>query len=136
MEVPTVASPISAVSRALSLTHRPGTPGSEMVSDTASIVSASVSASRAGSPPPSRVGAAAVRTTTKSQQRKQRKDALKQDTKAIAEAPKPELEEHAPVLGRKKKQKKEKARKAVVPQLQETAGGLIRSLQKRRSPRR
>ncbi|CAH0015097.1 unnamed protein product [Clonostachys rhizophaga] len=134
MEVPPVASPISAVSRALSQTHRPGTPGSEMVSDTASIVSASVSASRAGSPPPSRVGAAAVRTTTKSQQRKQRKDALKQDTKAIAEAPKPELEEHAPVLGRKKKQKKEKARKTIVPQLQETAGGSDTKLAEEEKP--
>jgi CCR4-NOT transcription complex subunit 4 len=56
-----------------------------------------------------------VRNTTKSQQRKQRKDALKQDTKAIVETSKEELEVHAPVLGRKKKQKKEKAPKAPAP---------------------
>lgn len=85
-----------------------------MISDTASIVSASISASRAGSPPPSKVGSAAVRTTTKSQQRKQRKEALKQETKTIAEASKPEPEEHAPVIGRKKKQKKERPTKAIV----------------------
>ena len=109
---PAVSSPVSAVSRAMSLSHRPDTPVSELVSDTASVVSASVSASRAGSPPPSRIGAAAVRNTTKSQQRKQRKDALKQDAKAIVETPKEEPEIHAPVLGRKKKQKKEKAPKA------------------------
>jgi CCR4-NOT transcription complex subunit 4 len=113
IEVPPIGSPVSAVSRAIS--HRPDTPVSELISDTASIVSASVSASRAGSPPPptSRIGAAAVRSTTKSQQRKQRKDALKQDTQAIVETAKEEPEEHAPVLGRKKKQKKEKAPKAV-----------------------
>lgn len=110
-EVPPVGSPVSAVSRAMSVSNiRPETPPSEMVSDTE--VSASVSASRAGSPPPTKVGAAAVRATTKSQQRKQRKDALKQDTKLISEAPKPEPEEHAPVVGRKKKQKKEKPPKA------------------------
>lgn len=111
-EVPPVASPVSAVSRALSLSHRPDTPASELISDTASIVSASVSASRAGSPPPSRVGAAAIRSTTKSQQRKQRKDALKQDAKAIVETANEESEEQAPIIGRKKKQKKEKAPKA------------------------
>lgn len=113
IEVPPIGSPVSAVSRAIS--HRPDTPVSELISDTASIVSASVSASRAGSPPPptSRIGAAAVRSTTKSQQRKQRKDALKQDTQAIVETTNEEPEEHAPVLGRKKKQKKEKAPKAV-----------------------
>lgn len=112
-EVPPIGSPVSAISKAVS--HRPDTPVSELISDTASIVSASMSVSRAGSPPPptSRIGAAAVRSTTKSQQRKQRKDALKQDTQAIVETPKEEPEEHAPVLGRKKKQKKEKAPKVV-----------------------
>lgn len=108
-EVPALASPASAASRAMSLSNiRPETPPSESISETASLVSASVSASRAGSPQPTRVGTAAVRATTKSQQRKQRKEALKQDTKLISEAPRPEPEEHAPVLGRKKKQKKEK----------------------------
>ncbi|KAJ4309349.1 transcriptional repressor general negative regulator of transcription subunit 4 [Fusarium piperis] len=121
-EVPPPASPaltmasvaLSATSRVISASYRPDTPASEMVSDTASVISASVTHSRASSPPPSRIGSAAVRTTTKSQQRKQRKDVLKQETKLIAEAPN-EPEEHAPVLGRKKKQKKEKPAKA--PQL-------------------
>lgn len=108
-EAPAFPSPVQIVAnKAFSISHGPDTPLSEMVSDTASIVSASVSASRAGSPPPSRVGCAAVRNTTKSQQRKQRKDALKQETKIIAEALKADSEEHAPVIGRKKKQKKEK----------------------------
>ncbi|KAH7161557.1 hypothetical protein EDB81DRAFT_756080 [Dactylonectria macrodidyma] len=107
---------LSAASRAVSTSYyRPETPGSEMVSDSASVVSTSVTHSRASSPPPSRVGAAAIRTTTKSQQRKQRKDALKQDTKLIAEVALAEGEVHAPVLGRKKKQKKEKPAKAVTP---------------------
>lgn len=108
VETPTVLSPIAA--RIMSLVQRPETPASETVSDSASIVSASVSASRAGSPPPSisRVGSAAVRTTTKSQQRKQRKDAMKQETSVIAEASTLEEADHAPVIGRKKKQKKEK----------------------------
>ena len=112
-EAPPMASPVSAISRAMSLSHAsPDTPPGELASDTASMVSASMSASRAGSPPPSRVGAAAVRQTTKSQQRKQRKEALKQDTKLISEAPKVEPEVHAPIVGRKKKQKKEKPVKA------------------------
>ncbi|KAI8724046.1 RRM domain-containing protein [Fusarium sp. LHS14.1] len=119
VEAPAPASPaltmasvaLSATSRVISASYRPETPVSEMVSDTASVISASVTHSRASSPPPSRIGSAAVRTTTKSQQRKQRKDALKQETKLIAEAPK-EPEEHGPVLGRKKKQKKEKPAKA------------------------
>ncbi|OAA51601.1 general negative regulator of transcription subunit 4 [Metarhizium rileyi] len=116
-ETPALPSPVqSVVSKAVSLSHTPDTPGSEMISDTASIVSASVSASRAGSPPPSRIGSAAVRTTTKSQQRKQRKEALKQETKTITEASKSEPEEHAPVIGRKKKQKKEKPAMALLGQ--------------------
>ncbi|KAM6520540.1 transcriptional repressor general negative regulator of transcription subunit 4 [Fusarium solani] len=122
VEAPPPASPaltmasvaLSATSRVISASYRPDTPASEMVSDTASVISASVTHSRASSPPPSRIGSAAVRTTTKSQQRKQRKDALKHETKLIAEAPK-EPEEHAPVLGRKKKQKKEKPVKAPQP---------------------
>ncbi|KND88658.1 hypothetical protein TOPH_06759 [Tolypocladium ophioglossoides CBS 100239] len=108
-EAAALPSPVQSVaSKAVSASYRPDTPGSEIISDTASVLSASVSASRAGSPPPSRIGSAAVRSTTKSQQRKQRKDATKQETKTIVEAPKSEAEEHAPVLGRKKKQKKEK----------------------------
>lgn len=105
----------STVSRAMSASYRPETPGSEMVSDTASVVSNSITHSRASSPPPTRVGTAAVRTTTKSQLKKARKDVLKQETKAIADAVQEIPEEHAPVLGRKKKQKKEKPGKAVSP---------------------
>ncbi|KAM0562913.1 hypothetical protein ACHAPJ_001753 [Fusarium lateritium] len=103
---------LSGTSRAVSASYRPDTPASDNVSDNASVVSASVTHSRASSPPPSRIGSAAVRITTKSQQRKQRKDVLKQETKAIAESPVAEPEVHAPVLGRKKKQKKEKPAKA------------------------
>jgi CCR4-NOT transcription complex subunit 4 len=111
-EPPAVSSPVTSVaSRVISAAQRPETPASEAFSDSASVVSASVSASRAGSPPPGRVGSAAVRTTTKSQQRKQRKEALRQETKTIAETQRQEPEEHAPVLGRKKKQKKGKPAK-------------------------
>ncbi|KAI0009378.1 hypothetical protein F4779DRAFT_582638 [Xylariaceae sp. FL0662B] len=90
--------------------HRPATPASENVSDTASIVSASISASRTSSPPPSsKIGSASVRATTKSQQRKQRKEASKEAAAHIAESKPAEPEvEIAPILGRKKKQKKEK----------------------------
>lgn len=108
--------PISSVVSAMGKpgnSHRPGTPASEMISDTASITSASVSISRAGSPPLSKIGTAPVRGTTKSQQRKQRKDVLKQETKILAETPKIETIEHAPVVGRKKKQKKEKPPKEI-----------------------
>ena len=90
--------------------NRPGTPASEIISDSASVISASVSASRTSSPPPYKIGTASVRATTKSQQRKQRKEASKEATAAIIAEPKiveqePEI---APILGRKKKQKKEK----------------------------
>lgn len=91
--------------------QRPETPGSvDINSDSASIVSASASASRTNSPPPgpSRIGSAAVRSTTKSQQRKARKEATKKEAVAIASQAKPEPEvEIAPIVGRKKKQKKE-----------------------------
>ncbi|KAI1116415.1 hypothetical protein F5Y14DRAFT_448931 [Nemania sp. NC0429] len=89
--------------------HWPMTPGSEIISDTASIVSASISASRTSSPPPSKIGSLPTRPTTKSQQRKQRKEASKEAATQIADVNpfEPDVE-IAPVLGRKKKQKKEK----------------------------
>jgi CCR4-NOT transcription complex subunit 4 len=100
----------ASVRSAANVAIRPETPVSELISDSASIISASISASRTNSPPPTKVGSAPVRTTTKSQQRKQRKDAMKKDTVTIA-APivkeEPEVE-IAPIVGRKKKQKKEK----------------------------
>ncbi|TGJ88247.1 hypothetical protein E0Z10_g581 [Xylaria hypoxylon] len=89
--------------------HRPMTPASEIISDTASIVSVSVSASRSSSPPPSKIGSLPTRPTTKSQQRKQRKEASKGAAAQIADINpfEPEVE-IAPILGRKKKQKREK----------------------------
>ncbi|KAL0941873.1 general negative regulator of transcription subunit 4 [Colletotrichum truncatum] len=106
-----VTGAFSAAARAVSsASGRPGTPASEIISDSASIVSASISASRTSSPPPSKVGTAPVRATTKSQQRKQRKEAHKEQSASIVETTKqPEPEEQAPIIGRKKKQKKEKA---------------------------
>ena len=113
-DVPPLHSPRSIVSRGVSLAQRSETPASEIISDTASVISSSFSTSRAGSPPPNvRVGSAAVRSTTKSQQRKQRKEALKQETKAIADSSK-ESEEHAPIIGRKKKQKKDQPAKSAI----------------------
>lgn len=109
--LPTAASGPPPLRHTFSGLQRPGTPGSsENVSDSASIISASVSASRTNSPPPnSRIGTATVRTTTKSQQRKARKDVTKKEAAAIASTTKPEPEiEIAPILGRKKKQKKDK----------------------------
>ncbi|KAG6129011.1 hypothetical protein E4U38_005361 [Claviceps purpurea] len=113
IETPALPSPLQTVpGKAIFGSHGPDTPLSEMASDSASMLSASVPASRAGSPPPSKIGSAAVRSTTKSQQRKQRKEVLKQETKVIAETLKVDPEEHAPVIGRKKKQKKEKPTKS------------------------
>lgn len=105
----------STASKAVSLSLVQDVPWNEGVSDTASVRSASLSASRTGSPPPSRIGSATVRSTTRSQQRKQRKEAIKQEAKVISEAAKAEPEEHAPVVGRKKKQKKEKPTRATPP---------------------
>ncbi|EEY21792.1 general negative regulator of transcription subunit 4 [Verticillium alfalfae VaMs.102] len=111
---------LNAATRALSGVHRPDTPGSHDISDTASVVSTSISVSRTSSPPPSRIGSAPVRTNTKSQQRKARKEANK--VAAIVEAAKPaEPEEHAPILGRKKKVKKEKPVKTTEKKTSATA---------------
>ncbi|KAG5926005.1 hypothetical protein E4U42_003740 [Claviceps africana] len=116
-EAPTLPSPLQTVTnKAIFASHGADASLSEMASDTASMLSASVSASRAGSPPPSKIGSAAIRSTTKSQQRKQRKEVLKQETKIIAETLKADVEEHAPVIGRKKKQKKEKPTKFTATQ--------------------
>lgn len=94
---------------AASRLERPSTPVSEVVSDNASMTSASLS--RANSPPPSRVGSAPVRSTTKSQQKKLRKEAHKEKDKHELEVVPdvPEEPSVAPIIGRKKKQKKEKA---------------------------
>ncbi|KAK0629047.1 hypothetical protein B0T17DRAFT_614882 [Bombardia bombarda] len=109
---PPIPATSSIRSAAAAASIRPETPVSvsEMISDSASIISASISASRTNSPPPAKVGSAPVRITTKSQQRKQRKEALKKDSIAVATPmtkAEPEVE-IAPIIGRKKKQKKEK----------------------------
>lgn len=111
---PTIRSAVA--SAAAAIVGRPGTPGSEVISDSASIFSASVSASRTNSPPPGgMVGSAPMRTTTRSQQRKQRKDAGKRDAPpTVAAVPVPEPEaEIGPIIGRKKKQKKDKGKEKV-----------------------
>ena len=89
--------------------ERPSTPTSEIVSDNASITSTSLS--RASSPPPTKIGSAPVRATTKSMQKKQRREVQKGKEKSQIElpAPKPDPEpEIGPIMGRKKKQKKER----------------------------
>ena len=88
---------------------RPGTPMSEKTWDDLSYASATLS--RANSPPPSKVGSAPVRHTTKSQQKKERQARAKQAEEAskVEELPaKVEEPMQAPIIGRKKKAKKEK----------------------------
>lgn len=112
---PGLAGPSSKqASRRPSLTsnHRPDTPASERVSDTVSFTSNTIS--RANSPPPSRVGSAPVRQFTKNQQKKERQARAKQADQAEAstktEEPEAKVEEvQAPIVGRKKKTKKERA---------------------------
>lgn len=90
--------------------NQPGTPASELISDTASITSASVS--RASSPPliGGKVGSAPVRKKTKSQAKKERQERARLilEEQAISmEEQKSEPEPvHAPIVGRKKKAKK------------------------------
>lgn len=93
----------------LSSVNPPGTPVSERISDNVSMTSTSVS--RANSPPPGRVGTAPARHLTKNQQKKERQARAKQAEQATTvdePAAKPEAEEpvQAPIIGRKKKQKK------------------------------
>ncbi|KAG6993930.1 hypothetical protein G7Y79_00049g084900 [Physcia stellaris] len=93
----------------LSSVQGPGTPISEKISDNASVTSTSIS--RANSPPPSKVGTAPVRQTTKAQQKRERQARAKEAEKSkaedepvksiIAEEP-----VQAPIIGRKKKTKK------------------------------
>jgi len=89
--------------------HRPDTPASEKISDTISFTSTS----RANSPPPSKLGSAPVRQVTKSQQKKERQARAKQaeqvEGSSKAEEPAAIIEEvQAPIIGRKKKTKKER----------------------------
>ncbi|KAL8925283.1 MAG: hypothetical protein Q9208_003573 [Pyrenodesmia sp. 3 TL-2023] len=111
----TTATPANIPSRrgSLSSTHLPGTPVSERISDNVSMTSTSMS--RANSPPPSKVGTAPVRHVTKNQQKKDRQAKAReaeQASKAEEPSAKAALEEpvHAPIIGRKKKQKKATSR--------------------------
>ena len=99
------------VSRRPSVTSvdRPGTPASEKTWDDMSFASATLS--RASSPPPSKVGSAPVRQFTKNQQKKERQARAKQAEEASkVEEPSAKAVEpmQAPIIGRKKKAKKEK----------------------------
>jgi CCR4-NOT transcription complex subunit 4 len=109
--------------------ERPGTPTSEAISDNASVTSASIS--RANTPPPSKVGSAPVRMTTKSMQKKQRqleKQRSEAEAAAVAAAAKAELEVIAPIMGRKRKQQKEK------PSIHSAAGGSTPAASRPASP--
>lgn len=92
----------------LSSVQGPGTPISEKISDNASFTSTSIS--RANSPPPSKVGTAPVRQTTKAQQKRERQARAKEAEKSKAEdEPVKSIAEEpvqAPIIGRKKKTKK------------------------------
>ena len=108
----------------LTRNERPSTPVSEIISDNASITSNSLS--RPSSPPPTRVGSAPVRSTTKSQQKKQRREAKeKSELNTVVDKPEPEVE-IAPIMGRKKKQKKEK--------ISSTVGGASPTISRAPSP--
>ncbi len=87
----------------------PSTPASEIISDNASMTSASLS--RPGSPVLGKIGTAPIRINTKSQQKKQRQERAKiaEDNKKLQDPlVKPAVEEpvQAPIIGRKKKTKK------------------------------
>ena len=102
-----------ALSRQPSLTslNQPGTPVSEKISDNASYTSNPVS--RASSPPfGGKVGSAASRHVSKSQQKKERQARAKQLEEASKKEESPSKVEdevvQAPIIGRKKKSKKVK----------------------------
>ena len=106
---PTFASKHASRQPSIASIERPGTPASENFLDNMSL--ASMTLSRANSPPPTKVGSAPVRHVTKSQQKKERQARAKQAEEAskVEELP-PKAEEpmQAPIIGRKKKAKKEK----------------------------
>ena len=106
---PTFASKHASRQPSIASIERPGTPASEKFWDNMSL--ASMTLSRANSPPPTKVGSAPVRHVTKSQQKKERQARAKQAEEASkVEEPPPKAEEpmQAPIIGRKKKAKKEK----------------------------
>lgn len=106
---PTITSRQASRRPSITSIERPGSPASEKFWDNMSL--ASTTFSRANSPPPSKVGSAPVRQFTKSQQKKERQARAKQAEEASKiEEPPAKVEEpmQAPVIGRKKKAKKEK----------------------------
>ena len=108
-QIPTVDKLRSRQASVASL-NQPGTPASELVSDTASMTSGMIS--RASSPPPvsSIVGSAPVRKITKAQAKKNRQERKRQEEereKEEAAVDKSDVEVvQAPIIGRKKKAKK------------------------------
>jgi hypothetical protein len=104
-QIPTVDKLRSRQASIASL-NQPGTPASELISDTASMTSGMIS--RANSPPPSTiVGSAPVRKVTKAQAKKNRQERKRQEEeKEKAEAGSDVEVVQAPIIGRKKKAKK------------------------------
>lgn len=90
----------------ISSLSRPDTPGDFGSEGAPSYTSASVS--RANSPPPSRIGSAPVRTMTKSQAKKERRQKAKEAEAKKQEVASTVVEEpvQAPIVGRKRKTKK------------------------------
>ena len=106
---PTITSKQTSRRPSVTSVDRPGTPVSEKTWDDMSLASATLS--RANSPPPSKVGSAPLRQTTKSQQKKERQARAKQAEEAlkVEELPAKAVEPmQAPIVGRKKKAKKER----------------------------
>ncbi|KAJ4359740.1 uncharacterized protein N0V89_000296 [Didymosphaeria variabile] len=106
-QVPTVEKLRSRQASIVSI-NQPGTPASDLISDTASFTSTSIS--RANSPPllGGKIGSAPVRKKTKSQAKKDRQERARQaeEERAMEEnTPEPEVVQ-APIVGRKKKTKK------------------------------
>lgn len=106
-QVPTVEK-LRSRQASIASVNQPGTPASDLISDTASFTSTSIS--RANSPPliGGKVGSAPVRKKTKSQAKKDRQERARQaeEERAIEEnTPEPEVIQ-APIVGRKKKAKK------------------------------
>lgn len=105
-QIPTVDKLRSRQASIASL-NQPGTPASELVSDTASMTSGMIS--RANSPPPAStiVGSAPVRKITKAQAKKNRQERKRQEEeKEKAEVGSDVEVVQAPIIGRKKKTKK------------------------------
>lgn len=105
-QIPTVDKLRSRQASIASL-NQPGTPASELISDTASMTSGMIS--RANSPPPqsSIVGSAPVRKITKAQAKKNRQERKRQEEeKEKAENGSDVEVVQAPIIGRKKKAKK------------------------------